>query len=64
MSPFGEIGIESELMELGRQPLVPSAAVTVTEGEAAESAADLEDEADDSFAAEESAEEEGAPEEI
>jgi DNA-directed RNA polymerase subunit beta len=32
LSPFGEIGIESELAELGRQPVVPSAAVAVSEG--------------------------------
>jgi DNA-directed RNA polymerase subunit beta len=31
MSPFGEIGIESELAELSRQPVVPSAAVAVSE---------------------------------
>jgi DNA-directed RNA polymerase subunit beta len=31
MSPFGDIGIESELSELGRQPVVPSAAVAVSE---------------------------------
>ena len=31
LSPFGEIGIESELAELARQPVVPSAAVAVTE---------------------------------
>jgi DNA-directed RNA polymerase subunit beta len=31
MSPFSEIGIESELAELGRQPVVPSAAVAVSE---------------------------------
>ena len=30
-SPFGEIGIESELAELSRQPVVPSAAVAVSE---------------------------------
>jgi hypothetical protein len=30
-SPFSEIGIESELAELGRQPVVPSAAVAVSE---------------------------------
>jgi DNA-directed RNA polymerase subunit beta len=61
MSPFGEIGIESELMELGRQPLVPSAAVTVTEGDAVVSA-DLEEEADEGFAAEEAADDDGAGE--
>jgi len=31
LSPFGEIGIESELAELSRQPVVPSAAVAVSE---------------------------------
>jgi hypothetical protein len=31
MSPFGEIGMESELAELGRQTILPSAAVAVTE---------------------------------
>jgi DNA-directed RNA polymerase subunit beta len=31
VSPFSEIGIESELAELGRQPVVPSAAVAVSE---------------------------------
>jgi DNA-directed RNA polymerase subunit beta len=31
LSPFGDIGIESELSELGRQPVVPSAAIAVTE---------------------------------
>jgi DNA-directed RNA polymerase subunit beta len=33
LSPFGEIGIESELAELSRQPVVPSAAVAVSEPE-------------------------------
>src|SRR5258708_28597774 len=64
MSPFGEIGIESELMELGRQPIVPSAAVTVTEVEGeAETAADLEEDAEEGFVADEPAGEE-SPEEI
>jgi DNA-directed RNA polymerase subunit beta len=31
VSPFSEIGIESELAELGRQPVVPSAAIAVSE---------------------------------
>jgi len=31
LSPFGDIGIESELSELSRQPVVPSAAVAVSE---------------------------------
>lgn len=31
MSPFGEIGMESELAELGRQTILPSAALAVTE---------------------------------
>jgi DNA-directed RNA polymerase subunit beta len=31
LSPFGDIGIESELSELSRQPVVPSGAVAVTE---------------------------------
>jgi DNA-directed RNA polymerase subunit beta len=33
LSPFGEIGIESELAELSRQPVVPSGAVAVSEGD-------------------------------
>ena len=32
LSPFGEIGIESELAELSRQPMIPSAAIAVSEG--------------------------------
>lgn len=49
-SPFGEIGIESELAELSRQPVVPSAAVAVSEpdedvfaGAAGAVAADVDD---------------------
>lgn len=42
-SPFSEIGIESELMELGRQPLVPSAAVMVSQGEEGEGEAEAEE---------------------
>ncbi len=56
MSPFGEIGIESELMELGRQPLVPSAALTVTEpqeGLGGDSESDLIEEDDSSDLGEE-----------
>ena len=33
LSPFGEIGIESELADLSRQPVVPSAAVAISEVE-------------------------------
>ncbi len=62
MSPFGEIGIESELLELGRQPLVPSAAVTVTEGRAV-SGLELEEE-EEKFAPDDSEEDIATPEEI
>jgi DNA-directed RNA polymerase subunit beta len=31
LSPFGEIGIESELAELSRQPMIPSAAIAVSD---------------------------------
>lgn len=46
LSPFGEIGIESELAELSRQPIVPSAAVALSEPEEVLEAPDAEIEAD------------------
>jgi len=30
LSPFGEIGIESELAELSRQPMIRSAAIAIS----------------------------------
>ncbi len=63
LSPFGEIGMESELMELGRAPIVPSAAVTVSEpGEEGEGGAALDEEEADDFGPEESSEAEEAAE--
>jgi DNA-directed RNA polymerase subunit beta len=67
LSPFGEIGIESELMELGRQPLVPSAAVSVSEGEEGLPEADTDDvveEETETVAVADSDDDEGSPEEI